>query len=148
MWRPHDEIHEFSAMLEGKVRLHRPPHRWGIIASTSKPQGECQLRLSSPPIETPAVTTKVRARDHILRWRGNYPPVLYALGTKRLPRTTQAQQNLFISLIYTCTFMCSSVQRGCHHKGSRKGTSSRSSQRLSPQRLERFQNGVKMYFII
>ena len=33
----------------------------GFFASTSKPQGKCQLRLSSPPIERHAVTTKARA---------------------------------------------------------------------------------------
>ena len=48
-----------------RTRLHtslrtRPHHVLRFIASTIKPQGECQLRLSSPSIERHAVTTKLR----------------------------------------------------------------------------------------
>ena len=49
-----------------RTRLHtslrtRPHHVLRFIASTIKPQGECQLRLCSPSIERHAVTTKARA---------------------------------------------------------------------------------------
>ena len=48
-----------------RTRLHtslrtRPHHVLRFIALTIKPQGECQLRLSSPSIERHAVTRKLR----------------------------------------------------------------------------------------